>query len=56
MLNTLPEDQVHGRYVYRSRGTLDGLGGLRLQYQSLVILGRRGFLFRNLFRFVWESF
>eukprot|EP00435_Cladocopium_sp_Y103_P034819 s505_g9.t1 len=29
------EDRTHGRYVYRSRGTLDGKGGLRLQYQKL---------------------
>ncbi|CAL1163407.1 unnamed protein product [Cladocopium goreaui] len=27
------EDRTHGRYIYRSRGTLDGKGGLRLQYQ-----------------------
>ena len=28
-------DLSFGRHVYRSRGTLDGLGGLRLQYQCL---------------------
>ncbi|CAK9033908.1 unnamed protein product [Durusdinium trenchii] len=28
------EDRAHGRHIYRSRGTLDGKGGLRLQYQK----------------------
>ncbi|CAE7939528.1 unnamed protein product, partial [Symbiodinium sp. KB8] len=32
-------DVVHGRHVYRSRGALDGKGGLRLQYEKSETAG-----------------
>ena len=50
----IPQDRTHGRYIYRSRGTLDGKGGLRLQYQKLGFVPPRS-TGHNLAKWVIES-